>query len=176
MDQPGSCKICLSRAATLVSPERWRQVKDVLAASLELEAAQRPAHLAAVCAGDPALAREVESLLASFGEASTFLEEPALESVEDAAGGDLSGQRIGAYRLDSLIAHGGMGSVYRATRADDFQRQVAVKVVKRGMDTDALLERFRTERQILARLDHPHIARLLDGGATADGRPYLVME
>ncbi len=85
--------------------------------------------------------------------------------------------RVGTYRLVRELGHGGMGSVYLAVRDDDaFRKRVALKVLKRGMDTDAIVRRFRTERQILAGLDHPNIARLLDGGTTSDGRPYLVME
>ena len=88
----------------------------------------------------------------------------------------LTGQRIGSYEVCEPIAEGGMGTVYRGVRIHDFQKQVAIKVIKRGMDTSFVLRRFLYERQILAGLDHPHIARLLDAGATEDGRPYLVME
>ena len=85
--------------------------------------------------------------------------------------------RIGPYRLVRELGQGGMGTVYLAVRDDDvFSKRVALKILKRGMDTDAIVRRFRTERQILAGLDHPNIARLLDGGATGDGLPYLVME
>jgi serine/threonine protein kinase/Tol biopolymer transport system component len=90
---------------------------------------------------------------------------------------DIIGERLGAYRIVGELGRGGMGAVYLAERADsEFRRRVAVKVVKRGMDTDSILRRFRNERQILAALDHPNIARLLDGGTTDDGRPYFVME
>src|SRR5215468_10874513 len=90
---------------------------------------------------------------------------------------DRSGQPVGHYRLIRLIGHGGVGAVYLAVRNDDqYQKKVAVKLLKRGMDTDFMLERFRQERQILANLEHPFIARLLDGGATGDGLPYFVME
>ena len=84
---------------------------------------------------------------------------------------------IGAYHLLHEIAHGGMGAVYLAERSDEeYQKRVAIKLIRRGMDTDRVLARFRTERQILASLDHPNIARLLDGGTTDDGLPYFVME
>ncbi|MEO1480393.1 MAG: serine/threonine-protein kinase, partial [Bacteroidota bacterium] len=87
------------------------------------------------------------------------------------------GTRVGPYRIEGVLGRGGMGTVYRAARADGtFEKAVALKLVKRGMDTDEVLRRFRHERQILAGLDHPHIARLLDAGAADDGRPYLVME
>src|SRR5262249_40010969 len=89
----------------------------------------------------------------------------------------LAGIRLGAYRLIEELGRGGMGSVYLAERDDDqFRKQVAVKIVKRGMDTREVLSRFRHERQILASLEHPYIARLLDGGTTPDGRPFFVME
>ena len=91
--------------------------------------------------------------------------------------GALAGHRIGVYRLVEEVGRGGMGTVYRAVRDDDeFQMVVAIKIVSRGMDTDMVLRRFRTERQILASLDHAHIARILDGGSTASGLPYFVME
>ena len=87
------------------------------------------------------------------------------------------GRRVGAYELKREIGRGGMGAVYLAVRADSaFQKSVAIKLVKRGMDTDFILRRFRNERQILASLDHPNIGRLLDGGTTDDGRPFFVME
>ena len=87
------------------------------------------------------------------------------------------GRRLGAYRIEREIGRGGMGAVYEAIRVDnEFNKRVAIKLVKRGMDTDFILRRFRNERQILAALDHPHIARLLDGGTTDDGLPYFVME
>src|SRR5581483_1299317 len=87
------------------------------------------------------------------------------------------GRRIGVYQIIEVIAHGGMGEVYRAARVDgQYEKQVAVKLVRSGFGTEIILERFRHERQILATLDHPNIARLLDGGTTQDGIPYLVME
>src|SRR5262249_30219945 len=87
------------------------------------------------------------------------------------------GRRIGAYELVALLGRGGMGAVFRARRADkQFDKEVAIKLMQGGYASDFVLQRFKAERQILANLDHPNIARLLDGGATADGSPYLVME
>lgn len=154
-----------------MTPTRWQQVKSVLAEVLEQPPALRPALLDAACQDDPDLRAEVESLLAADQQAGEFLNQPALEQ-------DLApGTRLGAWRLAEPIGRGGMGAVYRAVRDDDqFQQEVAIKVVKRGMDSADVLDRFRYERQILAFLNHPYIARILDGGAAPDGRPYLVME
>jgi serine/threonine-protein kinase len=112
-----------------------------------------------------------------------FLEEPALGSdfglptQESLATEDLTGQLVGRHRIERCIGSGGMGTVYLATRADaDFSQRVAIKLVKRGMDSDEILRRFRAERQTLAALHHPNIALLLDGGVTDSGQPYLVME
>ena len=154
-----------------MTPARWQQVKPVLQGALEQPAAARARFLDGACAGDAELRAEVESLLAASEDAGEFLNQPALEQ-------DLPpGVRLGPWRLAEPIGRGGMGAVYRAVRDDDqYQQEVAVKLVKRGMDTGEVLARFRYERQILAFLNHPNIARILDGGAAPDGRPYLVME
>jgi len=134
----------------------WARIKSVLAGALERTAADRPAFLDTACGDDTALRKEVESLLAAY---------PA----------GLEGHLVGPYKVLQEIGRGGMGAVYRAVRADDeYQKQVALKVVGR-LDPD-LVRRFRAERQILAGLDHPGIARLIDGGATADGLPWLAMD
>lgn len=156
-----------------MSPERWLQVKAIVNVSLDLEAEQRDAYLQHACQGDSALAHDVTSLLASYDGLGDFLATSVLEPDNEEL---TAGARVGPYEICEPVADGGMGTVYRAVRASDFEKQVALKVVKRGMDTNFILRRFRHERQILAHLDHPNIARLLDGGATEDGRPYLVME
>lgn len=132
--------------------------------------------------------REVETLIAAYNQAGNFINEPRPANLatnpydnSDATPDDLlpslSGTRIDAYRIEREIGRGGMGAVYLAVRADNtFQKRVAIKIVKRGMDTDFILRRFRRERQILATLSHPNIAALLDGGSTDDGLPYYVME
>lgn len=154
-----------------MTPERWQQVKQLLNAAMEQPAGARSAWLRDACHNDKDLLEEVQSLIAASDDAGDFLDQPIMEQ------DPIAGTRVGAYRLLEPVGRGGMGAVYRAVRDDDqFQQEVAVKVVKRGMDTDAVLARFRYERQILAFLIHPYIARLLDGGATPDGRPYLVME
>jgi non-specific serine/threonine protein kinase/serine/threonine-protein kinase len=157
----------------------WATVKGLLEECLERPSSERPAFLENACS-DPQIRAEVLSLLAAHDDATDFLEEagPAqghfLSAFHSSA---LAGHRIGAYRLVEEIGRGGMGTVYRAVRDDDeFQMVVAIKIVSRGMDTDMVLRRFRTERQILASLDHPNIARILDGGSTSSGLPYLVME
>ena len=126
------------------------------------------------CGGDPAVRRQVEALLAAHREAEGFLE------CGPAAGpgpGRLEGATLGAYRIVRRIGGGGMGVVYLAERADDaYRKRIAIKVLPPGEGSEEIVQRFTTERQILAALDHPNIARLLDGGATADGRPYLAME
>ena len=163
-----------------MNPERWQQIKHALDSVLALQSAQRPPYLQKLSSTDPELHREVESLLRSHEQAdSSFLRDPAVAVLPgfEAPRTARTGRRIGAYDILEEIGHGGMGEVYRAVRADgEFDREVAVKLVRSGFDSQFILERFRHERQILAGLDHPNIARLLDGGTTDDGIPYLVME
>jgi serine/threonine protein kinase len=153
--------------------DRWGEVKRIANACLTLPPEQRSSSVHCLCGEDADLAAEVESLIRSHAEMGRFLETPALDADSEE---HLTGRQIGPYELCEQIAEGGMGTVYRAVRLNDFGKQVAIKLVKRGMDTEYILNRFRQERQILAGLDHPNIAQLLDGGATGDGRPYLVME
>jgi tetratricopeptide (TPR) repeat protein len=153
--------------------ERWQHVKIIVNDCLDLDPARRDMHINEVCAGDLSLVAEVKSLLASHSELGDFMATSALDEAPEEL---LTGRRIGSYQVAEPIAEGGMGTVYRGVRTNDFQKQVAIKVVKRGMDTTFILRRFVYERQILAGLEHPNIARLLDGGAIEDGRPYLVME
>ncbi len=158
------------------TPERWARIKALFQSALPLDSTERAAHLDAGCQDDPELRREVESLLASHDESHEFLETTALATVATMSE-EAFRKRIGPYRILEEIGRGGMGTVYLAERIDgEFRKRVAIKLISRGMDSDAIVHRFRHERQILADLDHPHIARLLDGGATEDGRPYFVME
>jgi serine/threonine protein kinase len=153
-----------------MTAERWRRVRELLYHASALAPAARVQYLGETCAGDPELRTEVERLLTALEESGSFLEPAgpaAQEPVET---------KIGPYRILNEAGRGGMGVVYRAVRDDEYRQQVAVKLVKRDMETDFLLARFRQERQALALLNHANIARLLDGGTTADGRPYLVME
>ncbi|MDQ3804923.1 MAG: serine/threonine protein kinase, partial [Acidobacteriota bacterium] len=168
-----------------MSSERWKQIEEIFQAALDLAPAERVAFLDRACAGDAALREQVEALVGQFERAGSFDESrrPAVDESQLFAPppvdetDPMEGRRVGAYRLMREIGRGGMGAVYLAERADSaFQRRVAVKLVKRGMDTDFILRRFRNERQILASLNHPNIGRLLDGGSTDDGLPYFVME
>jgi eukaryotic-like serine/threonine-protein kinase len=162
--------------------ELWQQVREILDQAIALPTDERPAYLDKVCTGDSALRSEVESLLRSHQDAgSVFLKKPAIDfkSAMPDAGPKVCrvGRRIGVYQIVEEIGRGGMGEVYRAVRADgQYDKQVAIKLVRVGLDTSFVLERFRHERQILASLDHTNIARLHDGGTTEDGLPYLVME
>ncbi|HLG14769.1 MAG TPA: serine/threonine-protein kinase [Blastocatellia bacterium] len=163
--------------------EHWKQIEELFHRALQLEPGERQVFLDEACGADRKLRAEVESLLVSDGQAEQEEKEVqraihrvAEEFVEE---GSLSEgrRRIGPYELVEELGRGGMGAVYLGQRADEsYQKQVAIKLIKRGMDTDEVLARFRHERQILANLDHPNIARLLDGGTTEDGLPYFVME
>ena len=160
---------------------RWNQIEDLFHQAADLSADERPAFLDRVCAGDEELRREVESLLAADIPKDGRFQAAIDQAVEQLpvptfAGSELIGKRIGPYSITRLIGSGGMGAVYRAVREHDFRMEVAIKLIKRGTDTAAALGRFRVERQILAELQHPNIARLLDGGATETGLPYFVME
>jgi eukaryotic-like serine/threonine-protein kinase len=165
-----------------MNPEHWQKIKDVLAEALETAPAQRAAYLERSCTGDEVVRREVELLLEHEGDLSTqFLNEAtfaeAVAKVLPPEDHPWLGHRFGAYKTIERIGAGGMGEVYRAFRADDqYRKEVALKVVRAGQDSDFIFSRFKNERQILATLDHPNIARLLDGGTTKNGTPYLVME
>ncbi|MDT4955590.1 MAG: eukaryotic-like serine/threonine-protein kinase [Acidobacteriota bacterium] len=166
-----------------MNPERWKRVEEVFESALEHAPEERSAYLAQVCAGDESLRRQVETLIVSYKRAENFIEVPALaasstsDTLIDDSPTSFIGRRVGSYKIVREIGRGGMGSVYLAVRADDeYQKRVAVKLIKRGMDTDFIIRRFRNERQILASLDHTYIARLLDGGTTEDGLPFFVME
>ncbi len=160
-----------------MTPERWRRVKELFDRALELPAGERAALLEEERRRDPGLAREAEQLIGANAAAGDFLEKPAVEQIVAPAEPARAPARIGPYDVERELGHGGMGTVYLASRSqDEFRQTVALKLVRRGMDSDFILERFRGERQILAGLDHAGIARLLDGGSTAEGAPYFVME
>jgi serine/threonine protein kinase/tetratricopeptide (TPR) repeat protein len=160
---------------------RFETLKNIFHTARELQATERPAYLEKACGADEPLRREIEALLESDRAADRFIADPPVGLAAELFGGaqtDLDvGRTIGQYKLLECIGSGGMGAVYLAERADQqFQMQVAIKLIKRGMDTDSVLRRFQHERQILASLEHPNIARLLDGGSTEEGVPFFVME
>jgi eukaryotic-like serine/threonine-protein kinase len=165
-----------------MDPEHWQKIKNVLAGALETAPADRAVYLDQSCAGDDSVRREVETLLDQEHDVgSHFLNQAALAEVTAAVlpteGNRWIGRRFGAYKSIEQIGAGGMGEVYRAVRADDqYSKQVALKLIRAGQDSGFVIARFKNERQILATLDHPNIARLLDGGTTEEGMPYLVME
>lgn len=180
-----------------MNPERWKKIEEIFQDALDLSGGEREKFIAEKTGDDAELRTEVEKLVARFETEEEFLESPvwtdsrilgntlksrvasSLEKELAPAHKEKSftGKRIGAYRLTEQIGRGGMGVVYAAERDDgEFSQTVAVKLIKRGMDTDFIVSRFRHERQILARLNHPNIARLLDGGTTDDDLPFFVME
>jgi eukaryotic-like serine/threonine-protein kinase len=164
-----------------VDAGRWQRVKEIFSAALDKDAADRAAWLDEACAGDEPLRAEVDSLLASHETTDDFIESPAahraLGIAAEIEAPTWIGRRVGDYRLVEEVGRGGMSEVYKGIRDDDeYHKEVAVKVLRRGYDTKSLLKRFKVETQILATLDHPNIARLLDAGSTSEGLPYLVMD
>ncbi len=156
---------------------RWQRIKRVYQRALDVESSERHAFVLAECGNDTALADEVINLLSVPTRGSADLD-GIVDSAAESLGGALSpGDRVGAYRVSRAIGSGGMGHVYLAERADsEFEQRVAIKTVSLGFASPSMLERFQLERQILADLEHQHIARLLDGGRSDSGVPYLVME
>jgi eukaryotic-like serine/threonine-protein kinase len=158
--------------------KQWEQIESIFLTAADLPPTEQQAFLDQACRGDDPLRREVESLLASDrkgGEKITRAVEHEAESLFGLS--SIVGSRLGPWRVVREIGRGGMGAVYLATRDDDqFRKLVAIKLVKRGMDTSEVLRRFQHERQILAGLDHIYIARLIDAGTAPDGRPFFVME
>jgi eukaryotic-like serine/threonine-protein kinase len=163
-----------------VTPALWKAVSTLVSACLDLPAEERETLLAEAETQNPEIAQQARILLQAHERDHDFLESPAIVGLTWANkgnGDEIMPDRIGPYRVIAELGHGGMGRVYLALRSDhQFEQEVAVKLIKRGLDTDDILGRFYQERQILARLIHPNIARLLDAGSTEDGRPYFVME
>lgn len=164
--------------ATPVAPERWKRIEEIFEAASDLPPDECQAFVRSACGDDVALRREVISLLSQDTSGTDLVANVIAGMAASVIDNSLpAGTQLGPYRVLREIGHGGMGSIHLAVRTDEsFEKRVAVKVVKRGMDTAAVLERFRRERRILAGLEHPYIARMLDGGTTPDGRPYFVME
>ena len=160
--------------------ERWAEVKDILAAAMDLPADQRASYVRSACRTDDLL-EEVESLLRWSDDAEEFIEQPAIVSgielidLRDQAA--IEGSRLGPYRVLSTVGEGGVGTVYRAVRDGEEDGQIfALKLVKRGLDSAAVVRRFDDERRILSRLNHPNIGRIFEAGIAPDGRPWFAME
>ncbi|MBN8458378.1 MAG: protein kinase [Verrucomicrobia bacterium] len=148
----------------------------ILQAALEIpDAGERAAYLDEACAGDQALREEIVSLIAAHLEAETFMDSAA-DPLWREFRGEREGDMIGRYTLLRQIGEGGFGTVYLAEQNEPVKRQVALKIIKPGMDSREIIQRFETERQVLALMDHPHIAKVHDAGTTDGGRPYFVME
>ena len=148
----------------------------MLQAALEIPSTQeRAAYLGEACGGDPALREEVESLIAAHLAAESFME-PLADPLWREVRSEQEGDTIGRYKLLQQIGEGGFGTVYLAEQSDPVKRQVALKVIKPGMDSKEIIARFEAERQALALMNHPHIAKVYDAGTTEGGRPYFVME
>ena len=160
----------------------WPKVKELFSEAVKLDPQERIPFLNQACAADENLRSEVLGLLSAHDSSGDFIQHPALVDVgfmvndvsTDTNHSAVTGQHIGTYEIIRELGRGGMGAVYLASRADEsFDKQVALKLIKRGMDSDAIIKRFVMERQILANLDHPNIARMIDGGTTEDGLPLF---
>jgi eukaryotic-like serine/threonine-protein kinase len=162
----------------VASTERWHRVQQIFLEAADLSPDEQAAFLERSCLGDAPLRNEVEALLRADKAGEAPLSAAIQQQAESLVGRTaVEGSRLGSYRVIREIGRGGMGVVYLAARADEeYESEVAIKLVRPGFDTDFVLRRFRRERQILARLEHPNIARLLDGGTTEQQIPYLVME
>jgi eukaryotic-like serine/threonine-protein kinase len=166
-----------AKSRSEITPEHWERLKELLVTALDMGAAERTAYLDQI--RDPSLRSDLERLLAAEKNAGTgFLNDSAIAAELSVSPGEgWIGRRVGPYRIAKEIGEGGMGTVYQAVRADDqYQKVVAIKVVRSGFPMGPDFVRFKVERQILANLEHPNVTRLLDGGTTNADQPYLVME
>jgi eukaryotic-like serine/threonine-protein kinase len=166
-----------------MTPEKFSQIRRIYEGAVPLQPSQREAYLDSACQGDKEARAEVERFLAAREHVPEWLGQPLLGQARTALGTvpvtipGMAGRRLGGYTLIREIGSGGMGCVYLAERSDGaFQRQVAIKLLHPGSAGAAFIQRFRQERRILASLDHPNIARLMDAGETEEGLPFLVME
>jgi serine/threonine protein kinase len=166
---------------TLDDVSRWHRTMASLADALELPVCERPAFVDGVCGCDSELRARLITLIASAARENSVLDVPPdelmLHALQSHAQPSAVGRRVGPYRIAQLIGRGGMGHVYLAERVDgEYEQQVAIKLMRDGWDRSSLVPRFRAERQIVASLDHPNLAKVLDGGITDEGVPYFVME
>jgi non-specific serine/threonine protein kinase/serine/threonine-protein kinase len=164
-----------------MDPDRWQRMNDLFHAAVERDSRERAAYLAEACAGDGSLLADLQRLVHAHERAAAIIGTSVFEHTSGRPAGldepSAVGRQLGPYKIVREIGRGGMGTVYLAERADhQYAKRVAIKLIKRGMDTDAVVRQFRQERQILANLEHPNIGGLLDGGTTDDHLPYFVME
>lgn len=164
-----------------MTPQEWHKIKEVLEVALELDPSARERYLDNACANQQVDRMEIEALLRSYEDGGAFLEHPvnieAVDLVHDVSLVSWVGRRLGPYQILQKIGEGGMGTVFRAARVDGlYDKEVAIKVIRHGLDTNYFIARFRNESRILAALEHPNVARLLDGGVTEEGLPYVVLE
>lgn len=163
-----------------MTPDTWRRVESIFRQAIQTPEPERGAYLQDACSGDTEIRVFVDQMLAADTRSDQHLREAisnAAETIADGAANGWDGRMLGAYRIEGRIAAGGMGVVFLARRSDaQFERQVAIKLLSSPLASDEARRRFRAERQILANLNHPNIAQLLDGGTTDEGVPYLVME
>jgi len=156
---------------------RWNRIQEIFGQALEMGEEERGSYLKEACGDDSELLAEIQSLLKADSQEHSMLDGVAMDAVGSPDLLTLVGKEVGPYRLVSPIGEGGMGAVYLAERDDgQFEQRVALKLIRPGVHSQVVIKRFREERQILAQLQHPNIARLLDGGMSSDGQPYLVME
>ena len=158
----------------------WKKIKSIFESAIELPNNQRHDFIDKECLGNESIKQEVEALLFAFENSGSFLEEPGIDLayLQNIDEDDMFiGKQFGAYKIEKKIGTGGMAYVYLARRADnEFEQTAALKIIKRGMDTDEIVRRFKHERQTLANLEHPNIAKIIDGGTSDDGLPFFVME
>jgi len=158
-----------------MSPEQEHRLEEIFSAAHALPPLERAASLERACGGDAELRRQADSLLEAHEQAGQFLQPAVALTAPNALVGK-AGDRIGRYKLLEQIGEGGFGVVWMAEQEEPVRRRVALKIIKLGMDTREVVARFEAERQALAMMEHPNIARVFDGGATDTGRPYFVME
>ena len=162
---------------TNISTARWRQIEAIFQRAMERPAFARHDFIERECGGDAALRAELESLIASDDGAARVLQSLVAGGINESSDARDIGLQVGPYRLVREIDTGGMGAVYLAVRSDDqYFQVVAIKTIRKGVESPSLIQRFRAERQILAHLTHPNIGSILDGGEMEDGRPFIVME
>jgi serine/threonine protein kinase/tetratricopeptide (TPR) repeat protein len=170
---------CLAAGLPLLGEGNMVTLEDIFLAAVEQAPAERAAYLDAACGSNAALRAQVEALLRSHEEAGSLLEQPLFRAGptrDEPPAAAQPGVTVGPYKLLQQIGDGGMGTVWMAQQTEPVKRRVAVKLIKAGMDSAQVLARFEAERQALALMDHPHIARVLDAGTTRAGWPYFVMD